>query len=85
MTVKRKIESLQLDKAFFVPGFAELKGRTLNQTSYPGIQILMVDGGFDCKIESSGRTTLFFVPFNKVEIAVYSRAEAKDITDVKAA
>lgn len=88
MAIRRKVTHLQLNKAYFVPGFGELKGRTLNAQFYPSIQMLMNDwGGVDCTVDFGGKSTEFSVPPGSYEIAVYAVAAIKkeEITNAKAA
>lgn len=78
MTSKRKISHLQLEKAFFVPSFAELRGRTLNAQFYPSIQMLAIDTGVECTLDSlKGNKLTFHVPWSKIEIAVYEVANVE--------
>lgn len=77
----RIVKHLQLEKAFFVPGFGELKGRTLNSTHYPGIKMSICFAGILCQMGDNE----FIIPFAKCEPIVLEKQVKKDVPNVEAA
>lgn len=62
----KPVAHVQLSKALFVPGFGELKGRTLSKTFYKEITMFTENEGVLCKINK----ITFLIPWGMVECAV---------------
>lgn len=62
----KPVSHAQLSKAIFVPGFGELKGRTLSKTFYKDIKILTDSEGLLCTINKIN----FLIPWGMVECMV---------------
>jgi hypothetical protein len=72
-----KVKHIQLEKAIFIPGYGELKGRTLNDTHYPGIVFEKTTSGIEVTINRSGVLTTFMLPYAQVEALVYETPDVK--------